>query len=224
MNYEALSKISYGLYIVSSGNADSGTGYIANTVFQITSTPAQFVVSCNKDNYTGDLIKKHNAFSVSVLERDTPAEIFKVFGYKSGKDFEKFKHVDIKHGKTGVPIVLTSTVAYLEFTLEQAIDMGTHIMFVGKMIDAEILDDNKNPITYDYYRNEKNGSSPQNAPTYIDKSKRQKSQKTTDTKQYECNLCGYIYDNSKEPVNFNDLPEDWTCPVCGVTKSEFTEI
>jgi len=147
-----------------------------------------------------------------------------VFGYKSGKDIDKFKGINVKYGETGVPIVLNSSVAYLEFKLEQAIDMGTHTMFIGELVNAEVLDRNKEPITYEYYRNVKKGFSPKNAPTYIDKAKLEKPDKEIDNKKYECNLCGYIYENSQETIKFNDLPDDWACPICGAEKSEFTEI
>ena len=129
INLETLFKISYGLYIVSSGDKNSGNGYIANTVFQVNSSPARFVVSCNKNKYTNELIQKYKTFSVSVLGIDTPSEIFGIFGYKSGKDFDKFKDMNIKYGETGVPIVLNSAIAYLEFKLEQTVDMESHIMF-----------------------------------------------------------------------------------------------
>ncbi len=224
IDFETFFKISYGLYIVSSGDKNSGNGYIANTVFQVTSTPARFVISCNKNNYTSELIQKHKTFSVSVLEINTPSEIFGIFGYKCGKDIDKFKGINIKYGETGVPIVLNSSVAYLEFKLEQAIDMGTHTMFIGELVNAEVLDDTKEPITYEYYRTVKKGFSPKNAPTYIDKAKLEKPRNEIDNKKYECDLCGYIYENSKETIKFNDLPDDWTCPVCGAEKSEFTEI
>lgn len=224
IDFETLFKISYGLYIVSSGDKNAGNGYIANTVFQVTSSPAKFVVSCNKNNYTNKLIQKHKAFSVSVLDIDTPSELFGTFGYTSGKAFDKFKNVDIKYGETGVPIVLDSTTAYLEFKLEQEIDMGTHTMFIGELVHAEVLNASKDPMTYDYYRNVMKGMSPKNAPTYIDKTKFEKPKNDIDNKEYECEVCGYVYENSKELVKFDDLPDDWECPVCGADKSEFKEV
>ena len=50
-------------------------------------------------------------------------------------------------------------------------------------------------------------------------------------KKYVCQTCGYIYDPAAgDPANgiapgtdFNDIPDDWTCPVCGVPKSDFVE-
>lgn len=43
-------------------------------------------------------------------------------------------------------------------------------------------------------------------------------------KKYECTICGYIYDDAKESVKFEDLPDDWTCPICGAPKAVFREI
>ncbi len=40
--------------------------------------------------------------------------------------------------------------------------------------------------------------------------------------KYVCGTCGYIYDEAKEDVKFEDLPDDWVCPVCGDPKSEFS--
>lgn len=224
IDIEALFKISYGIYIVSSGDAKKGNGFISNTVFQVTSEPARFVASCNKDNYTSELIQQYKSFSVSVLSTATPSEIFGTFGYKSGKDVDKFKGMDIKYGKTGTPIVLNSAIAFLEFKLEQSIDMGTHIMFIGELVNAEIIESTGEPITYSYYRNVKKGMSPKNAPTYIDKTKLEKPSEEIDNKKYECIVCGYIYDNANETIKFNDLPDNWTCPTCGAEKSDFIEI
>ncbi len=219
MNIEALYNISYGLYIVSSGNKETGNGYIANTVFQITSEPAKFAVSCNKNNFTSEFIKKHKAFSVSILNRNAKSETIGNFGFKTGKKFNKLKDFEIKYGKTNVPIILNDSIAYMEFKLTDEIDMGTHILFIGELADAQMIAEGE-PLSYDYYRKEKKGVTPKNAPSYIKKEKTKKSE----GKIYKCNVCGHIYDNNKEKTKFEDLPEDWTCPTCGVSKSEFSEI
>lgn len=224
IDIEALFKISYGLYIVSSGDSKKGNGFISNTVFQVTSEPARFVVSCNKNNYTSDFIQQYNTFSVSILSTNTPSEIFGTFGYKSGRDLDKFEGLDIKYGETGVPIVLDSAIAYLEFKLERTVDVGTHIMFIGKLVIAEIINSREEPITYSYYRNVKKGLSPKNAPTYIDKSRLEHPKNEVDNKKYKCEVCGYIHDNSQESIEFNDLSDDWVCPICGAEKSEFSEV
>ncbi len=220
MNIEALYNISYGLYIVSSGNKETGNGYIANTVFQITSEPQKFAVSCNKNNFTSEFIKKYKAFSVSILSQNAKSETIGNFGFKSGKKINKLNGFDIKYGKTNVPAVLNDSIAYMEFKLTDEIDMGTHILFVGELIDAQMLTNSEEPLTYDYYRKAKKGVTPKNAPSYIKKEKKGKSEE----KIYKCNVCGHIYDNNTEKIKFEDLPEDWTCPTCGVSKSEFSEI
>ncbi len=219
MNIEALYNISYGLYIVSSGNKETGNGYIANTVFQITSEPAKFAVSCNKNNFTSEFIKKHKAFSVSILNRNAKSETIGNFGFKTGKKFNKLKGFDIKYGKTNVPVILNDSIAYMEFKLTDEIDMGAHILFIGELADAQMIAEGE-PLSYDYYRKAKKGVTPKNAPSYIKKEKTKKSE----GKIYKCNVCGHIYDNNKEKTKFEDLPEDWTCPTCGVSKSEFSEI
>lgn len=224
MNYEALFKVSYGLYIVSSGDNIKGNGFISNTVFQVTAEPPRFAACCNKSNFTSEMIKNSEVFSVSVLGIDTAPQIFGTFGYKSGRDVDKMAGLKIKYGQTGVPIVLDSTVAALEFKLVDTFDVGTHLMFIGELVDAEIFDDTVEPITYQYYRKVKNGIAPKNAPTYIDKSKLEGCVSTESFKKYKCTACGYIYDEAKENIRFADLPSDWVCPICGSEKEDFIEI
>ncbi len=42
--------------------------------------------------------------------------------------------------------------------------------------------------------------------------------------KYRCTVCGYIYDEEKEGKKFEDLPDDWTCPLCGVGKEMFEKV
>lgn len=173
INYEALFTLSYGLYIVSSGNKDKGNGFISNTVFQVTADPPQFAACCNKDNYTAEVIRESGVFATSVLKQDASASLIGKFGYKSGRDEDKMKELEIIYGKTGVPIVMNDTVAFIECTLKQTFDVGTHLIFVGELVQANIVDEAE-PLTYDYYRKVKKGFAPKNAPTYVDKSKLKK--------------------------------------------------
>lgn len=224
IQYEALFKISYGLYIVSSGNKNKGNGFISNTFFQVTSEPPRFASCCNKDNYTAALILETDAFSVSVIHTETDPEIISRFGYKSGKDTDKFAGLNIKYGETGVPIVLNDSIAFLECKVVQTINVGTHYMFIGELLNAEIVDDTKDALTYLYYRQTRKGAAPKNAPTYIDKSKLAAKPTGSGLKKYECTACGYIYDEAEQDIKFADLPNDWVCPVCGSEKSDFIEI
>ncbi len=224
MNREALSKISYGVYIICTGDEKYGNGYISNTVFQVTSSPAQFGTCCNKDNYSAGLIEKYGYFTVSVLHQNTDSEVYGRFGYKSGRDLDKFDGMTIKYGLSGTPIVLNDSVAYLELKVVQKIDVGTHWLFIGELVDAQLIDESLEPITYEYYRMVKKGLSPKNAPTYIDKTVEEpvaKIVENKDFKRYECMDCGYVYDESIEPIKFADLPDDWKCPICGAGKNEF---
>ncbi|MEI7502711.1 MAG: flavin reductase [Paludibacter sp.] len=223
MKKEALSKITYGLYLVCSGDKNRGNGFVSNTFFQVTSSPAQFAACCNKDNYTAEFIERSGYFTVSVLHQNTDSEVFSRFGYKSGRDIEKMTGMNVIYGSTGTPIVLDGSVATMELKLVQKIDVGTHWMFIGELINSEMIDEENDPITYDYYRKVKKGVSPKNAPTYIATVEHIPTNVQVAFSRYECNDCGYIYDDKKEGVKFIDLPDDWKCPVCGAGKSDFTE-
>jgi len=224
IQFEALFKISYGLYIVSSGTKDRGNGFISNTFFQVTAEPPRFASCCNKDNFTASLIQETGAFSVSVIHKDTDPDIISRFGYKSGKDIDKLAGLNLKYGETGVPIVMNDCIAFLECKVVQTIDVGTHYLFIGELLQSEIVDDTKEALTYLYYRKTRKGAAPKNAPTYIDKSKVGAESKRVDLKKFECTACGYIYDEAEQEVKFTDLPDDWVCPVCGSEKSDFIEI
>jgi flavin reductase (DIM6/NTAB) family NADH-FMN oxidoreductase RutF/rubredoxin len=224
INIEALFKISYGLYIVSSGDIEKGNGFVCNTVFQVASDPPRFAVCSHKDNFTTQLIQKKAAFSVSVLHKDTSPIIFGKFGYRSGKDFNKIEGSQVKYGITGNPIILDDAVAFLECKVVQTVDVGTHMMFIGELVQAEILDNSLDPLTYQYYRQVKKGIAPKNSPTYVDKSKLEAKAKKPEFKKFKCTACGHIYDEAIEAKRFADLPDNWICPICGAEKGDFIEI
>jgi len=221
---EALYKISYGLYIVTSGDRNQGNGFVSNTVFQVTSQPQRFAVCCNKDNYSASFIQQFKAFAISILAQDTSAELIGKFGYKSGREMNKMTDVKVIFKETNVPIVLDGSLAFFECKLVDVFDVGTHWIFIGELVSAEIVDDTGEPLTYAYYREVKKGFSPKNAPTYIDQSKIETKTENAMSKKFKCPICGYIYDEAEEKVKFSDLPDDWVCPVCGSEKSEFIEI
>jgi len=168
MNIRALTKINYGLYIVGSTNGSRINAQCANTVFQITSEPVRIAICINKQNLTHEYIVKSGAFSVSVLSQETPFKFIGRFGFRSGRDFDKFEGIDYKIGKTGSPIVLDYTLAYMECKVVKSMDIGTHTLFVGELIDADILKEGT-PMTYDYYHKVVKGKEPETAPTFIKK-------------------------------------------------------
>jgi len=231
MNIESYFKISYGLYIVTTQSGYKKGGYIANTLFQVTSTPPQFAISCNKDNYTAELIKQSGVFGFSVLSEKADPALIGNFGYKSGCDFDKFEGVNYFNGKSGIPIVTDSSVAWFECNVKQSFEVGTHIIFIGEVADNGIIEDKGKPLTYSYYREVLKGYSPKNAPTYIEK---EKIESTTEkiaqqSEVWQCQLCHFEYESAKgDPISgipagtsFSDLPDDWVCPICGADKSMF---
>jgi flavin reductase (DIM6/NTAB) family NADH-FMN oxidoreductase RutF len=137
-------------------------------VFQITSEPPTVAVSINKSNLTHEYIKDSRAFSAAVLCQATPLAYIGGFGFRSGRDVDKLKGVDYKIGQTGSPIFLDNATAYLEAEVIQEVDVGTHTIFIGRIIAAEILNDSP-CMTYEYYHQVKRGTTPKTAPSYIAK-------------------------------------------------------
>ncbi len=228
MNIEALFKLSYGLYIVSSTDGGKLNGHISNTVFQVTAEPARIAVCSNKNNLTTDFIRSSKVFAVTVISEQSDLAFIGHFGFKSGRDFDKFSGMDYFTGQTGAPIVRKNALAYFECEVEQETDLGTHVMFVGRMVSGDVLSDAAAPLTYKYYREVIKGISPKNAPTYV-QHKDEAKPVVASGERYKCAVCGYVYDSEKgDPDNgiapgtrFEDLPEDWTCPICGVGKDVF---
>lgn len=165
MDTKTLHKISYGLYVICSKKGEQFNGQIANALFQITAEPPTIAVSINKKNLTHEFIEDSRIFTVSILNKKTPLPFIGTFGFKSGRDINKFQNVTYKQGKTNVPIILNHTIGYLEATVMNHIDVGTHTLFIGKVEDAEMLT-TEEMMTYAYYHEVKGGYSPKTAPTY----------------------------------------------------------
>jgi ferric-chelate reductase [NAD(P)H] len=170
MNLNALHKISYGMYIIGSHKGDKLNGQIANTVFQISSEPPTIAVSINKKNLTHDYIQDSRVFAASVLCQATALPFIGGFGFKSGRDVDKLKGINYKIGQTGSPIFLDNTTAYIEAEVIQDVDAGTHTIFIGKVVAAEIMTEDP-CMTYEYYYQVKRGTTPKTAPSYIPKEK-----------------------------------------------------
>ena len=227
MNTKALHRLGYGLYLVSSKKGDRFNGQIANTLFQVCSEPPVVAVAINKENLTHEFIEESGVFTASILSQDAPLSFIGRFGFKSGRETDKFKGVNYKIGETRAPIVTDHTLAYLETRVMKQLDVVTHTILVGELVGAEVLKEGE-PMTYAYYHQVKRGTTPKTAPLYIEKEKETKPKMA----KYECIVCGYIYDpelgdpDSDIPPGtpFEELPDDWECPVCGVTKSEFRKV
>lgn len=234
MDIQSFFKVTYGLYIISSSNGDKLNGHISNTVFQVSADPARFAIATHKENLTTDYIKKSRAFSISILQQDVDLNFLGPWGFNSGREVDKFSSCNYKTGKSGAPIVLDKSIAYIDCEVDAEIDTGSHILFIGKSLDAEVLNDQASPLTYQYYRDVIKGLSPENAPTYTDKSKLAETEVLDEQtlKKYQCIICGYIYDPAEGDApksippgtSFDDIPDNWTCPICGVGKEEFKKI
>jgi flavin reductase (DIM6/NTAB) family NADH-FMN oxidoreductase RutF/rubredoxin len=227
MNLQALRPISYGLYIIGSRKGDRINAQVANTVVQVCSDPPTVSVAINKGNLTHEFIKDSGVFTVSVLCQDAPLSLIGKFGWKSGRDSDKFDGVNYILGETRAPIVLDHAVAYMEAKVVNEADAGTHTVFIGELVGAEVLSEDE-PMTYAHYHKVKRGTTPKTAPSYIE----EKKGGTPGMAKYKCSVCGYVYDPEKgDPDSgvapgtpFEDLPGDWSCPVCGASKSEFEKM
>ena len=222
MDPKALYNISYGLYVITSKKGEQINGQTANALIQVAAEPPAIAIGLNRKNLTNEFIKESKVFAVSILSQDTPLNIIGQFGFKSGRDINKFDQVNYKTGKTGAPIVLDNTLAYLEVKVTQEMDVGTHTLFVGEIVESEVLKDGE-PMTYAYYHQVKRGTTPKTAPTY------RKEEKKPGAAKYQCTICSYTYDPEKGDPDgdiapgtpFKDIPDSWSCPVCGASKDQF---
>ncbi len=238
MNFKALHKLSYGIQIVTTVYNHQKAGYIANTAFQVTSKPAQLAISAHKDNLTTDLIEQSGVFAVSVLEKEPDLSLIGRFGFESSSDIDKFEGLDIKTSETEAPIVLNNCVAWFDCRITHKLDLGTHILFVGEILDMAISKDTE-PLTYQYYREKYKMMAPKNAPTYIPPADTEIKEDHSHTKEdmvrvgnkWICTICGYVYDPAEgDPTidvdpgtSFEDLPEDYKCPICNAGKEFFEQ-
>lgn len=231
INFETFFRVSYGLYLVSAKFQDTKAGYVANTVFQVSSQPPKFGISCNKDNFTAEIIKKSGAFAFSILGEQASTGLIGDFGYRSGREIDKFRGVNYFIGETGSPVITDSCVAWFDCRITDTFDVGTHLLFIGDAIASDLVNLDIKPLTYKYYREVMKGYSPKNAPTYVEKSllESEISKEAIENELWQCLLCHYTYESEKgDPISgiepgtkFEDLPDDWTCPICGADKSMF---
>lgn len=165
MDTRAFHKLSYGMYVVTSGFEGDCNAQIANTVFQITSDPPRMGLSINKQNYTHDFFVRSGVFSVSVITEEADMVFIGRFGFRCGRDYPKLQGIQTVKGTTGVPIVTEKACAFLEGKIVGSLDCGTHTLFLGEVLDAGLLGDDP-PMTYSHYHLVKKGKSPKAAPTY----------------------------------------------------------
>ena len=206
--------MSYGVYIVSSLDGERPTGCIANSIMQITSSPATVAVSVNHDNYTNGCIEKTGKFAFSIMAEDSDAGLIGNFGFRSGKDVDKFEHVDYEMVQ-GIPVV-KYTCGYVVCKVINKMETATHTVFLGEVIDAGSYNGMGDAMTYAYYHNVVKGKSPKNSPTYLPENGDGNTVEDEKKAKYTCQVCGYVYKG-------NALPEDFMCPICGVGADRFVK-
>ena len=198
-------KLSYGLFVLTAKDEEKDNGCIINTAIQASSMPNQLSICVNKANLTHDMIVKTGKFTVSVISQDAGFDLFKHFGFQSGKDVDKFKNFEkCKRGENLIYYITEGTNAYISVNVSKTEDLGSHTMFIGEITDMEVLSETPS-VTYDYYlKNIK--PQPENVGT------------TTDGKTiWRCTICGYEYVGE-------ELPEDFVCPLCKHPVSDFEKI
>lgn len=202
MNNNALYKISYGLFILTAKNQEKINGCVINTAIQVTSSPVRIAVTVNKDNFTHDLIKNSGIFNVSVLDVSAAFDLFKRFGFRSGKTADKFSGFeDFGYSSNGLPYLTKYACAFISGRVVDSVDLGTHTMFIADVSDGEILSD-KEPMTYAYYHSSV---------------KTQASSDSAPKKGWKCKICGYVYEHE-------EMADDFVCPICKHGASDFEKL
>lgn len=213
MNKSAFHKLSYGVYVISTWDNGRPTGCTANSAMQITSSPATIAVSINHNNYTNKCINETGKFAISILAEDSDPSIIGTFGFKSGKEADKF--AEVKYSVREHMPVVDDACAYIVCDVIDKMETSTHTVFLGEVKDADVAE-NRDAMTYAYYHKVIKGKSPKNAPTYIPDEEEEKAGKEKG-RRFQCEVCGYVYEG-------DSLPEDYKCPVCGMGADKFKEI
>lgn len=217
MDLQALNNLSYGMYIVTTRKESKNVGCLINSAMQITSKNPIIAISLNKENYTNEVLKETRECALSILSEKTNPEVISKFGFLSSSETNKFENRNYKD-IDNLPVILEDICAYIIGEVIRVIDAETHDIFLIRVKQTEKVSE-ESPMTYKYYHEKLKGNSPKKAPTYQEEKVENQA-----ANRYQCSVCGYIYDDSKEEVKFEDLPEDWTCPLCGVGKDKFVKL
>lgn len=202
MNQAAMFQLSYGLFVLSAKDGDKDNGCIVNTVQQVTTTPNRISAAVNKDNFTHDMIRDTGSFNVSILSEEVTFDIFKHFGFQSGRNVDKLKDFhDYERSSNGIIYLNKYANAFLSASVAETVDLGTHTMFIADVTDGEVLSQVPS-VTYAYYHKH---VKPQPQETETKKS------------GWRCKICGYIYEG-------DELPADFICPICKHGASDFERI
>ena len=200
MDNKAMFKLSYGLFVLTAKVGDKENGCITNTAIQVASEPNQISFAVNKANYTHDMLMQSDNCNISVISEAADFELFKHFGFQSGRDVDKFAgFTDCEHAENGIPYITKGTNAYFAIAIQQRVDLGSHTLFIGEPTAMEVLSDAPS-ATYNYYQ-----------------SNIKPKPQETKVKGWRCRICGYIYEGEV-------LPDDFICPICKHGADDFEKI
>lgn len=192
----ALFNIGYGLYVVTSNDGKKDNGLIVNTVSQVTNSPNRIAVTINKDNYSHHVIKQTGKMNINCLSVDAPFSVFENFGFRSGRNVDKFEGSEPLRSDNGLAFLPRYINSFMSLKVEQYVDLDTHGMFICSVTEARVISDVET-MTYTYYQ------------------KNVKPRPQTEGKKgFVCKVCGYIYEG-------DELPEDFICPLCKHGAADF---
>lgn len=194
---KALYQLGYGLYVLTARDGEKDNGCIINTAMQVASEPLLVAVGVNKQNYTCDLVQKTGLLNVNSLTVDTPFEVFRHFGYQSGRTVDKFADKTPARSSNGLPILTEHTGGFLSLTVKQEIDAGSHSLFLCEPTEG-CLQPGTETVTYAYYQR------------HI----KPRPASTPKRKGFVCTVCGHVYEG-------DNLPADYICPVCKHGAADF---
>lgn len=226
----AFHSLSYGLCVIGTHSAKGDFGCIANTFAQVTSSPLQVSVALNKENATTSAVRESGRFTASCLSEDATMELIGTFGFHSSTEFDKFARHASARDAAGLPILAEQCCAWFSAKVVREVDLGTHILFIGEVEESQRVEAAANPMTYAYYHQVKGGKTPPKASSYL--GEEEGAVKVVDANAanagdsvnraapkvaWRCTVCGHV-----EIVE--ELPDDYTCPICGVGKEFFERI
>ncbi len=203
MDKKALYQLSYGVFMLASKAGDKVNGCITNTCMQVANSPTRVAISVLNTNYTCDLIKESGIFALSLLDDTCTYETIKHFGFQSGKNVDKMEGITFPEDLNGIPYLGWQTCAVISCKVVESMDLGSHTLFIGEVLDAKLLSENA-PLTYADYQNRV-------------KPKPQAVKEERKIVGWRCKICKYVYEGS-------ELPADFVCPLCGHDRDDFEPI
>ncbi len=201
---QAMYKLTYGLFVLTTTDGEKQNGCIVNTVSMITDNPKRITVFVNKANYSEELLRKTGVFNVSVLTEKAPFAIFKQFGFCSGRDTDKFADKEYAKTENGLNYISDCANAVLSAKVVDSYDYGTHTLFVAEVTEAKTLSEDKS-VTYEYYQ------------TNIKPNPAAPAKTEEKPKGWVCKICGYVHEEE-------ELPADFICPWCKHSAEDFERI